>query len=118
MGVATTTTGGTTVLEKVFYTSVLVSDQDKALDFYTNVLGLEKRVENPTGATSRSSTTPTATGCRSERVASRQSGNDLARRSRLALLRLEQQQRGAPGASGGRGRCVKRPLQRPITHLM
>jgi predicted enzyme related to lactoylglutathione lyase len=42
------TTGGTTVLEKVFYTSVLVSDQDKALDFYTNVLGLEKRVENPT----------------------------------------------------------------------
>jgi predicted enzyme related to lactoylglutathione lyase len=36
------------VLEKVFYTSVLVSDQDKALDFYTNVLGLEKRVENPT----------------------------------------------------------------------
>jgi predicted enzyme related to lactoylglutathione lyase len=35
------------MLEKVFYTSVLVSDQDKALDFYTNVLGLEKRVENP-----------------------------------------------------------------------
>jgi len=126
------------VLEKVFYTSVLVSDQDKALDFYTNVLGLEKRVENPTpdgprfltvgvkgddfqlvlwpgtpgqaelamgrppasmietdeiqktfeelksraasslsrtcsnspGATSRSSTTPTATGSRSERAAS------------------------------------------------
>jgi predicted enzyme related to lactoylglutathione lyase len=36
------------VLQKVFYTSVLVSDQDQALDFYTNVLGLEKRVENPT----------------------------------------------------------------------
>jgi catechol 2,3-dioxygenase-like lactoylglutathione lyase family enzyme len=36
------------MLEKVFYTSVLVGDQDKALDFYTNVLGLEKRVENPT----------------------------------------------------------------------
>src|SRR5262245_46066134 len=35
------------MLEKVFYTSVLVSDQDKALDFYTNVLGLEKRIENP-----------------------------------------------------------------------
>jgi catechol 2,3-dioxygenase-like lactoylglutathione lyase family enzyme len=35
------------MLEKVFYTTVLVSDQDKALDFYTNVLGLEKRVENP-----------------------------------------------------------------------
>jgi predicted enzyme related to lactoylglutathione lyase len=36
------------MLENVFYTSVLVSDQDRALDFYTNVLGLEKRVENPT----------------------------------------------------------------------
>jgi predicted enzyme related to lactoylglutathione lyase len=36
------------MLEKVFYTSVLVSDQDKALDFYTNILGLEQRVENPT----------------------------------------------------------------------
>jgi predicted enzyme related to lactoylglutathione lyase len=48
MGVVTTTTGGTVVLEKVFYTSMLVSDQDRALDFYTNVLGLEKRVENPT----------------------------------------------------------------------
>jgi predicted enzyme related to lactoylglutathione lyase len=36
------------MLEKVFYTSVLVSDQDRALDFYTNVLGLEQRVENPT----------------------------------------------------------------------
>jgi catechol 2,3-dioxygenase-like lactoylglutathione lyase family enzyme len=36
------------MLEKVFYMSVLVSDQDKALDFYTNAVGLEKRVENPT----------------------------------------------------------------------
>ncbi len=27
--------------------SQLVSDQDKALDFYTNVLGFEKDVENP-----------------------------------------------------------------------
>jgi predicted enzyme related to lactoylglutathione lyase len=36
------------MLEKVFYTSVLVSDQDKSLDFYTNVLGLEQRAENPT----------------------------------------------------------------------
>jgi predicted enzyme related to lactoylglutathione lyase len=35
------------MLERIFYTSVLVSDQDKALDFYTNVLGLEKRIENP-----------------------------------------------------------------------
>jgi predicted enzyme related to lactoylglutathione lyase len=41
-------TGGTTMLEKIFYTSVLVSDQDEALDFYTNILGLEKRAENPT----------------------------------------------------------------------
>jgi hypothetical protein len=32
MGVVTTTTGGAAMLEKVFYTSVLVSDQDKALD--------------------------------------------------------------------------------------
>ena len=36
------------MLTKVFYTSVLVSDQDKALDFYTNVLGLVQRVENQT----------------------------------------------------------------------
>jgi predicted enzyme related to lactoylglutathione lyase len=36
------------MLEKVFYASVLVSDQDRALDFYTNVLGLEQRVDNPT----------------------------------------------------------------------
>ena len=36
------------MLEKVFYTSVLVSDQDRALDFYTNVLGLDQRVDNPT----------------------------------------------------------------------
>jgi catechol 2,3-dioxygenase-like lactoylglutathione lyase family enzyme len=32
---------------------VLVSDRDKALDFYTNVLGLEQRVENPTPDGSR-----------------------------------------------------------------
>ena len=36
------------MLEKIFNSSVLVSDQDRALDFYTNVLGLEKRAENPT----------------------------------------------------------------------
>jgi predicted enzyme related to lactoylglutathione lyase len=36
------------MLERIYYTSVLVSDQDRALDFYTNVLGMEKRVENPT----------------------------------------------------------------------
>ena len=33
------------MLEKVFYTTVLVSDQDRALDFYTNILGLELRVD-------------------------------------------------------------------------
>jgi predicted enzyme related to lactoylglutathione lyase len=37
------------MLEKIVYTTVFVSDQDRALDFYTNVLGLEKRAENPTG---------------------------------------------------------------------
>jgi predicted enzyme related to lactoylglutathione lyase len=35
------------MLEKVVYTTVFVSDQDRALDFYTNVLGFEKRAENP-----------------------------------------------------------------------
>jgi uncharacterized glyoxalase superfamily protein PhnB len=43
----TTNYGGTAMLERVFYTSVLVSDQDRALDFYTNVLGFEQRVDNP-----------------------------------------------------------------------
>jgi len=38
----------TTTLKSVFYTSMLVSDQDRALDFYTNVLGLELKVDNPT----------------------------------------------------------------------
>jgi catechol 2,3-dioxygenase-like lactoylglutathione lyase family enzyme len=37
-----------TALKSVFYTSVLVSDQDRALDFYTNVVGLEQRNDNPT----------------------------------------------------------------------
>ena len=36
------------MLKNVFYTSVLVSDQDKALDFYTNVLGFEQRADIPT----------------------------------------------------------------------
>jgi predicted enzyme related to lactoylglutathione lyase len=36
------------MLKNVFYTAVYVSDQDRALDFYTNVLGLEQRVDNPT----------------------------------------------------------------------
>jgi predicted enzyme related to lactoylglutathione lyase len=34
--------------KRILYMSQLVSDQDKALDFYTNVLGFQKDVENPT----------------------------------------------------------------------
>src|ERR671931_234906 len=41
---------GTTMLKKVVYVALLVSDQDKALDFYTNVIGLEKRLDSPTPA--------------------------------------------------------------------
>jgi hypothetical protein len=37
-----------TMLKKVVYVALLVSDQDKALDFYTNVIGLEKRLDSPT----------------------------------------------------------------------
>src|SRR3990170_1559709 len=36
------------MLKKVVYVALLVSDQDKALDFYTNKLGLEKRGDFPT----------------------------------------------------------------------
>ena len=36
------------MLDRIVYTSVMVSDQDRALDFYTNVLGLEQRIDNPT----------------------------------------------------------------------
>jgi len=36
------------MLKKLVYVALLVSDQDKALDFYTNVVGLEKRVDSPT----------------------------------------------------------------------
>ena len=40
------------MLKKVAYVSVFVNDQDKALDFYTNVLGFEKRRRQPdTGRT-------------------------------------------------------------------
>jgi len=35
-------------LSKIVYMTQLVSDQDKALDFYTKVLGFEKRIDNPT----------------------------------------------------------------------
>jgi Glyoxalase/Bleomycin resistance protein/Dioxygenase superfamily len=34
--------GGATMLKKVAYVALLVSDQDKALDFYTNIVGLER----------------------------------------------------------------------------
>jgi catechol 2,3-dioxygenase-like lactoylglutathione lyase family enzyme len=34
--------------ERGVYAAVFVSDQDRALDFYTNVLGLEQRADNPT----------------------------------------------------------------------
>jgi predicted enzyme related to lactoylglutathione lyase len=44
----TTNPGGTAMLDKIFYTSLYVGDQDRALDFYTDVLGLEQRVDNPT----------------------------------------------------------------------
>ncbi len=36
------------MLKSVFYTALYVSDQDSALDYYTNVLGLELRTDNPT----------------------------------------------------------------------
>ena len=35
-------------LDKVVYVAVFVKDQDKALDFYTNRVGLEKRLDSPT----------------------------------------------------------------------
>ena len=36
------------MLDSVFYTALYVSEQDRALEFYTNVLGLEQRADNPT----------------------------------------------------------------------
>ena len=45
---ATQNAGGKTMLEKVVYVTVFVKDQDKALDFYMNVLGFEKRLDKPT----------------------------------------------------------------------
>lgn len=36
------------MLKEIAYTTVFVSDQDAALDWYTNVLGLKKRLENKT----------------------------------------------------------------------
>jgi predicted enzyme related to lactoylglutathione lyase len=40
-------TGGMTMLKKVIYVALFVSDQDKALDYYTKVVGLEKRWDAP-----------------------------------------------------------------------
>jgi len=40
-------TGGQAMLEKLVYVTVFVKNQDKALDFYTNVLGFEKRADIP-----------------------------------------------------------------------
>jgi predicted enzyme related to lactoylglutathione lyase len=36
------------MLKRVVYVALLVSDQDKALDFYTSAIGLEKRGDFPT----------------------------------------------------------------------
>ena len=36
------------MLKKIVYVAMFVRDQGRALDFYTNVLGLEQRVDNPT----------------------------------------------------------------------
>jgi predicted enzyme related to lactoylglutathione lyase len=36
------------MLERIVYISLFVSNQDRALDYYTNVVGLEKRVDAPT----------------------------------------------------------------------
>lgn len=36
------------MLKKVMYVAVLTSDQDRALDFYTKIVGLEKRGDFPT----------------------------------------------------------------------
>jgi predicted enzyme related to lactoylglutathione lyase len=35
------------MLKKVVYVALLVTDQEKALDYYTNVIGLEKRGDYP-----------------------------------------------------------------------
>ncbi len=54
MGGHLANTGGKTMSQKrILYMSQLVSDQDKALDFYTNILGFEKGDDNPTPGGSR-----------------------------------------------------------------
>ena len=37
------------MLKQVTYVTLFVRDQDKAVDFYINTLGFEKREENPAG---------------------------------------------------------------------
>jgi predicted enzyme related to lactoylglutathione lyase len=44
---ASQNTGGKVMLEKIVYVTVFVKDQDRALEFYTNVLGFEKRADVP-----------------------------------------------------------------------
>jgi catechol 2,3-dioxygenase-like lactoylglutathione lyase family enzyme len=41
------------MISRIHSTTVLVSDQDKALDFYVNKLGFQKRADNPYGDGSR-----------------------------------------------------------------
>jgi len=41
------------MLKKVIYAALFVSDQDKALDYYTNVIGLEKRWDAPLSGETR-----------------------------------------------------------------
>ena len=41
------------MLDKIVYISLFVTDQDRALDFYTRVLGFEKRVDAPTAGGAR-----------------------------------------------------------------
>ncbi len=36
------------MLNRIVYVALFVSDQTRALEFYTNTLGLEKRFDNPT----------------------------------------------------------------------
>jgi len=45
---------------RIKLTSVFVDDQAKALEFYTKVLGLEKKADRPPGATRKPSSRP---GC-------------------------------------------------------
>jgi hypothetical protein len=69
------------MLKKVVYVAVLVSDQDKALDFYTNAIGLEKRV----GA--RSASTVSSGSLGSDSSASRHATSILIKAWRPFSLR-------------------------------